>query len=94
MLGQRGGTEKNTLAPVQMPAHTHLLNASNLPADQAAPTGNVLAAETLYHTIPTNTALSAAAIGMAGGGQSIDNHQPYLPITYIIAWQGIYPQRP
>lgn len=103
-FGQKGGSESTTLTLAQLPAHSHPLNASNLPADQAVPTGNVLAAEptgssAIYHALPTDpaqkTTLNAAAIGpMGGGGQPIDNRQPYLTLNYIIAWQGIFPQRP
>lgn len=98
-LGQKGGSESTTLTLAQMPAHSHTLNASNLPADKAVPTDNVLAAEptgssAVYHAVPANTALNAAAIGPAGSGAPIDNRQPYLVINYIIALQGIYPSRP
>lgn len=97
--GQKGGSENTTLGTGQMPIHTHLMGASNLPADQSGPTGNVLATEptgasAMYHALPTNTTLSATAIGTAGGSQPISNLQPYLAITYIIAWQGIFPTRP
>jgi microcystin-dependent protein len=103
-LAQKGGSESTTLTLAQLPAHSHLLNASNLAADQAAPTGNVLAAEptgssAIYHPMPTDatqkTTLNPGAIGMAGGGGlPIDNRQPYLALNYIIAWQGIFPQHP
>jgi microcystin-dependent protein len=98
-LGQKGGSETTTLTTAQMPAHTHPLNASTLPADQAAPTGNALAvnparSSAMYHAVPTNTALHQTAIGVAGGTQPIDNRQPYLAINYIIALEGFYPERP
>jgi microcystin-dependent protein len=34
------------------------------------------------------------ALGTAGGGQPHNNMPPYLALTFIIALQGIFPQRP
>jgi microcystin-dependent protein len=98
-LGQRGGNEGGPLTIAQMPAHTHPLNASSLSADQPGPAGNVLATEptgssAMYHAMPTNTALNAAAVGTVGGAQPVDNRQPYTAINYIIALVGVYPSRP
>jgi microcystin-dependent protein len=33
------------------------------------------------------------ALGVSGGGAPHNNMQPYLPVNFIIAMQGIYPPR-
>jgi microcystin-dependent protein len=96
VVGQQAGAETVTLTADQMPKHNHVMSASTQPADQAAPTNNILAVEptgssAFYHAAPTNTAMSPAAIGTAGNSAPVSIVQPYLALTYIIAYQGIFP---
>jgi microcystin-dependent protein len=74
------------------------MSASAQPADQTAPTNNILAVEptgssAFYHVGSTTTAMSAAAISMAGNNQPVSIVQPCLAVTYIIAYEGVFPQR-
>lgn len=97
-LAQKSGAEYNTLTVDQLPAHTHLLAASSLAADQAGPGNHVLATEptgstALYHDAPTDVTLHPASIQSTGTGQPISNVQPFLGLNYIIAYQGIFPVR-
>jgi microcystin-dependent protein len=99
VLGQKFGSETTALTEGQLPKHTHIMGASAQPADQAAPTGNVLAVEptgssAMYHAEPINTAMNASAIGTAGNNQPFSVLQPCIAINYIIALVGIYPQHP
>jgi microcystin-dependent protein len=39
------------------------------------------------------TPLAPSSIGNFGGGASHENRQPFLPLNYIIALQGIFPSQ-
>jgi len=100
-LGQVGGVENVTLNATQMPAHNHLVNASNTAADQGAPGGNYLAEivdavtgnATPIYAATANAQMNAACITMAGGSQPHQNLSPFLCLNYIICMEGIYPSR-
>ncbi len=93
-IGQKSGTETQSLSVGTMPAHTHTLAASSTEADSNAPAGKVLA--------DTNSALYAGSgtevptsipIGNSGGGGAHENMMPFLVINFCIALQGLYPSR-
>jgi len=98
LLGEEGGSEAITLTPDQMPAHTHAAGASTLAGNSVTPT-NALPAKKfrtqLYRTgSSADTTLAPGAIGSAGGSQPHPNMPPYTAMTWCIAVQGIFPQRP
>jgi microcystin-dependent protein len=108
--GQTDGSENVTmtvqnLAPHQHPIVVHA-NTGNGQYSAPKPT-SVLAAtgkpdgrdfEAFYgYTDATpNVQMSGAMLteGVVGGGQPMQNMQPYLVMNYIICAQGIYPSRP
>lgn len=99
--GEASGTEDVTLLSMQMPAHTHMVQAHNGEANSSGP-GNALWANAVdgnsqqvssYSTNTPNTTMAPQAIGMSGGNQPHQNMQPYLTVTFIIALEGIYPAR-
>lgn len=97
-LGQTGGTETNTILASQMPAHAHTVAplASNNDATSVSPAGKVPAAKarTTLYADPTNlVAQAATTTSVAGGSQPVNNLQPYLTLTCLIALQGIFPSR-
>jgi microcystin-dependent protein len=100
-IGEQTGTESVTLLTTNMPAHTHLINASTGAADLGSPAGAVLAvpydstgvAGTGYTKTPANTQMAPNAVGLAGGSQPFSILQPLLAVTFIIALQGIFPSR-
>lgn len=101
--GQAAGSESVTLTTNQLPAHNHPLNVSTAAGTMATPAGNVPAVATLasneegvnaYAAAGSLTAAATAAIGMAGGNQSVSVLSPYLALNYVIAVNGIYPSRP
>ncbi len=95
-IGEKGGSETNTLSPNQMPAHSHALSGSTSPASSASPAGNLLGTtgrNATYGGGSADAAMSGASIGSAGGGQAVNNMQPYQVITYCIAIHGIFPSR-
>ena len=105
--GQISGTENVTLLPAQMPAHTHslagtaLLKTNNgVPGNSSSPVGNYLATAAVneYGEETSNKTMLAGSVGgsatLTGGSVPHDNRMPYLSMYYVIALQGIYPQRP
>ena len=99
--GQMGGVETVTLTAAET-GHTHSVLASTAPASVGIPAGNILARA---DTPPSNDPVSAyappdnlteigqGAIGSAGGGLPHENEQPSLVISFVIALEGVYPQR-
>jgi microcystin-dependent protein len=104
-LGQKGGTEHNTLNTAQLPNHAHSLAGGTVTipvseedADQGEAAGKYLANGTFYHNVgdgaygPGPIPLSGNTAA-AGGNQQVNNMPPYQVVNYIIALQGIYPSR-
>lgn len=98
-LGQRGGTEAETLTTEQMPNHNHTLRAAPDPGDLNAPTqdrsiarssGGFAYRQTASSMVPLDPSSSSAE----GGSQPHNNMQPYLTMNFIIALVGLYPSRP
>jgi microcystin-dependent protein len=94
-IGQVGGTESEALGVLQMPAHTHAVQASTGDPTTSQPGGKLLAAvgEGAYAAPPGDTTMAATMIASAGGGQPHNNLPPYLVMNWCIALQGIYPSR-
>jgi microcystin-dependent protein len=95
-----GGVAAVTLQPSEMPLHTHTVQAVADGGDVTSPAGALFAealdgrvGERLYAATP-NTTMAPTAVTTVGGGQPHNNLPPYLAVTYIIALQGIFPQRP
>ena len=100
-LGEVGGEETVTLLTSEMPAHTHVPNAVDAPGDSGSPVGHVWAKASVskssvnqYAPGPPTQLMNPMAVGVTGGNQPHNNMPPYLCVTFIIALQGIYPQRP
>lgn len=82
--------------------HTHLPGALSRTGDATQPGGGVWAqaaygrqGDAIYSTGQApNAQLSPQAIGAIGGNQPHNNMPPYLCVNFIIALQGIFPQRP
>lgn len=100
-LGEMSGTEKVTLLPSEIPAHTHPLmgnnGGANSPMNNSAVLSNQInedgdTIDTFYSGAP-NTVLNSASIGATGGNQPHNNMQPYLVLNYCIALEGIFPSR-
>lgn len=94
--GQASGEEFHTLVMGEMPAHNHLLNASNLTDNTNTnnPQNNFPANDPVnaYRT-SSNTTFSPLAVTNVGGSQAHENRQPFLVLNFVIALQGIFPSR-
>src|ERR1700730_4962403 len=93
-LGERGGEQNHTLAVTELPAHTHVLNASSTPANTNVPTGAYVASVNNAYTAAANlVALSPASVANAGNSQAHLNVQPFLVLNFCIALLGIFPSQ-
>jgi microcystin-dependent protein len=106
-LGEVGGSQTVTLLSNQVPAHPHnVAVAANAPGATAkdTPADNTVfggahsktqtkAYVTLAAPIPTQVAMSPAAVLPNGGSQPHNNMPPYLTLRFCIAINGIFPSR-
>jgi microcystin-dependent protein len=99
-VGEEGGTEFVTLDSNHLPSHLHAVMADILPASKTDPAGNAFARPTatlgnMYSssTKPLVTMSSSAITPFQGGNQPHENRMPFLALNWIIALQGIFPQR-
>jgi microcystin-dependent protein len=100
-LGEKGGTETETLTTAQIPAHTHTptVNAFSSEGDSTTPDNNIWAksgqGDPDYYTGEDNRIMSADAVQIAnaGGGQAHNNMPPFQAVNYIIALTGVFPSR-
>ena len=94
VIGQTGGTAAVTLLESQIPAHNHIINASNGFGSSPNPSGKFLSGNTDgidAYGISANAQLNEGAIALAGSGAAHNNLQPVLVMNYCIATEGIFP---
>jgi len=91
-IGESGGQDAHTLIQSELPAHTHAMRASTLPAQLGDPSGMYWAAtgDNGYSTAP-NTTMHPSVVSSVGGSQPHENRQPSLVLNFIICLQGIFP---
>jgi microcystin-dependent protein len=95
-LGETGGSETTSLLESELPAHSHVLAASEGDGGERAPVGQLFATGigiSMYQTPGALTQLSPNAITPTGGDQPHNNLQPYLTFYFCIALQGVFPPR-
>lgn len=100
-LGEKGGSETNTLTLAQLPnipVKVSSANASQTAATNGASiaTPGTTSGRTFTPTEGFNTAAPDISLnaGTAGGSsQAVNNMQPFECVNYIIALQGIFPSR-
>ena len=95
LLGQKAGEEFHTVTQSEMPAHNHLVSASNSTVGAVGgPSGNILAASNItFYRNNADSTLHPLEVTNVGGSQPHENRQPYLVLTFCIALQGIFPSR-
>jgi microcystin-dependent protein len=97
MIGQRGGSENETLTTAQLPAHTHTARALDKPGDRSTP-GAAHWAATIsgspnYSKAAPDVNMHPGILTDTGGGQAHSNLMPFLCVNFIIALFGVYPSR-
>ncbi len=102
VMGESGGSEAASLTLSQIPTHTHLASANSNQGGNTSPQGSIWTqvndgfgnSFNMYAPPPVNVTLPPTTASPAGGNLPVSMMQPYLPLNYIIALQGIFPTRP
>ena len=96
-LGEQGGEQAHTLSISELPAHTHIASAANVPATSNAPSNARMISQSvganMYAAASNLGAMSTQALPVVGGSQAHLNMQPFLTLTFCIALQGIFPSQ-
>jgi len=94
-LGELGGEQAHTLSISEIPTHTHIASAANVPATSNAPSNTRMisqsAGASMYAAASNLGAMSTQALAIVGGSQAHLNTQPFLTLTFCIALVGIFP---
>ncbi len=106
-LGSKGGAETTTQNLTQLASHNH--NASTtgtitvdaVPGTTPTAAGSYLANSTVNMygtaapaaTLHADTFTGTTTVLNNGGQQPMNNMQPYLTVTFLIALQGVFPSR-
>jgi microcystin-dependent protein len=96
-LGERGGEQAHTLSIAELPAHQHMLQATETAAITNIPTANLYLGSSAPNDLYTGPlaldAMAPATVSTVGGSQAHLNMQPYLTLSWCIALQGIFPSQ-
>lgn len=97
ILGETGGVEEVTLTIPQIPAHKHGLITSGLIANSPNPDNRFLSVSSVrksFNQLSQSTgSMNTEVMELTGGGQPHSNMQPYLCISFIISFYGIFPSQ-
>lgn len=107
IMGQKIGTETNTLNITQLPSHTHTatMNASAADANASTPfsgasiatpgqqSGRSFVPSLGFNSATPDQPLNGLTVGNTGSNQAVNNIQPLIVTNWIIALQGIFPSR-
>src|SRR6266849_5629999 len=101
--GEEAGEETITLSINEMPAHSHTFSGTTSDANFQRPVDGAALAKVHHQggTTPdfyyapdtTPQPINPASLSLFVGNQPHPNIQPYLPINWCIAMQGIFPSR-
>jgi microcystin-dependent protein len=108
-IGQRLGTETNTLTTSNLPSHTHTATGTIKASDQVGteqipsaltntPGAGVVSNRPVssFNNGSPNVVLNSdmqITVANTGGNQAFNNMQPSLAMNFSIALQGIFPSR-
>jgi len=97
--GQQSGSQYVSLLTSEMPIHNHGTKVSIDEAQFQAPQPDrCFAGSTPGYAWQTSSSpvvtMNPSTIAISGGSLPHNNMQPYLVLNYVIALQGIFPQRP
>lgn len=97
-LGSKGGQEEVTLTEMNMPAHTHdaktnmLVSQGDTRSDRLSEKSDDGFVKGSLDIGKTRQSIPSTVFP-AGGGQPVNNMQPFLCVNFIICLQGIFPSR-
>src|SRR5215469_3041163 len=94
-LGERGGEQAHTINMSELPTHTHVASAANVPATTNAPSNPLMIAQSvgasMYGAATNLQAMAPQALASVGSSQAHINMQPFLTLSFCIALVGIFP---
>jgi microcystin-dependent protein len=99
-LGEIGGQQTVTLLESEIPAHSHGVRCDGSGGGVSSPANNTWGAggrgrpPAYTPTSVNNVSMSPLGTSVTGSGLPHNNMPPFLALTFIIALQGIFPQRP
>jgi len=94
-LGQKGGSQTNTLTSANLPSHNHTINIKE-EGNTEDPNGSFIAgngSNSFGTTSDPGSTLATGAVNPSGGGQVVNNIQPFECVNFIIALTGTFPSR-
>ncbi len=94
-LGESSGSTTVTLLESEIPQHRHQFATSNSESNSPNAAGNAIGSSEFGDNFrnASNVSMANSALATAGGSFPHNNMQPYLGLNFIIALQGIFPQR-
>ena len=108
-IGQKSGTETNTMNITQMPSHNHTaattvdvkVAVNSQPGEETSPVNSFISTGSdsfsdeagANQFLAGTTGTGNTTIGNSGGNQQMNNMPPFLVTNYIIALVGLYPSR-
>lgn len=92
--GEVGGAERVALTVNQMPRHSHTAIGSDTASATSPSQARWAAQSTLAYAGGTpNAPMAPAALQGTGNGNAHFNMPPYVAVNFIIALEGVFPQR-
>jgi len=92
-VGQRGGSQTNTLNTTHLPSHNHTVGIPISTAVETEAQGFLSNANIYAEEATSGQFYPGATSTNTGNGQAINNMGPFLTVNYIIALQGTFPSR-
>jgi microcystin-dependent protein len=101
-IGQTGGFATVTLTSATSPSHSHAFMGTTAEASSPSPASALYAVTsagrghgTPYYATSNSSpsTLNPSSLAVMGGSQPHSNMMPYLVMNWVIALEGIYPQR-
>ena len=99
-IGAMVGSSTRTLLSSELPTHSHGFNGDDTGPVGASPNGAMLGmfpnTSPVYaaSTSPPITMMNPRMLQPAGGSQSVNMQSPVLAVSWCVAYEGVYPQRP
>ena len=99
-IGAKVGSSTQTMLSPQLPMHSHGFNGDDTGPAGASPSGAMLGmfpnTSPVYaaSTVTPATVMNPRMLQPAGGNQPINIQSPVLAVSWCVAYEGVYPQRP